>query len=190
MPALNLAALERDGLLSETDYNRVSSKLADALKGLRIPIIRKGLEFSAHDFDKYEVSALENFDRKNAPATDPEFAFDVEATPITLCAKFSLTYFPDFNREYFCPNILDRMIVEYNEDGYMVVPIGNFRSLLLAGHQISAAVKAAWEKTGLADDLDATGLEIETNFMLPTKLIVSDISDEMTVHVTAFVLFD
>ena len=190
MPALNLAAFERDGLLPEADYNKVTRKLATALKGLRIQSIRKALDFEAHEYDDYELKAKESFDKHHMPVSDPEFAFDFNTTPLTFCATFPLSFFPDFNREYFRPNILDEMIVAYDEKGYSIIPIGQFRSLLLAGHQLRTAAKAAFDKTSIAKDLDVQSVEIETEFLLPTKLLVDDINDEMTIHLTFFLLFD
>lgn len=190
MPALNLAAFERDGLLPETDYNKITRKLGEALKGLRIPSIRKGLIFEAHEYTEYELKAKENFDKQHMPVSDPDLAFEMNTTPLTFCATVPLSFFPDFNREYFRPQILDEMIIAYDERGYSIIPIGQFRSLLLAGHQLEVAAKAAFEKTKLSADLESTGLEVETEFLLPTKLIVDDINDEMTIHLTFYVLFD
>lgn len=186
--ALDLSALEKSGQLTESDYGSVTRTLANALKAFRIPAIRKGLDFVPHTFNEYERHAHESFDRQQRPVSDPDMVFDFNTVPLTFAANFTLSFFPEFMRDYFSRDLLNDLVLERGEHGYAVLPTSNLRSLLLAGHQVEQEARKRYLGTSLRTSLSSS-IEIESQFLLPPKLAVDD-TDEMTVHLTIYVLFD
>ena len=185
----NLAAMEKGGLLSEKDYNKGVKSLVKSLttQDFRVQMIRCALKWEPEDFEKYEIEALENFDRKHRPVVDPDLAFEFETIPLTVQAKFDVVYFPDLYREIESPDILDKMIHDDDGgEGFVVLPTGYFRSVVLAGYQIEQEAKQRFLKTSLAKDISKS-VEIEVQFLAPAKFMVN-LGDHLKVRATFFIL--
>jgi hypothetical protein len=186
--SLNLSTLEKTGMLEQGDYAKVARILTEALSDLRIQRIRQRLALVPHEFTKYEQYARENFDRQNRPTVDPDMVFDMGIVAVTLAVPIRACFFPQFLREYECPDILNRMIIESTDDGYTVLPTTAFQSLLEAAHQVEVAVKQLYAGTTLAADISPT-IEVECEWMLPPTLSLSP-TDEMRLAVTVFIICD
>ncbi len=188
MSLYNMAAIEKGGLLSEKDYKQATRSLVKSMTApdFRVQMIRCSLLWTPLEFEKYEEEALENFDRKHRPTVDPDLAFEFQTIPITLQAKFDISYFPDLYREYELPGFLDKLLMEKGQDGFVVLEPGYFRSVVLAGYQVEQECKQRYLKTSLAKDISKS-VEIECQFLAPAKLI-PNFGDHLTVRATFFVL--
>jgi hypothetical protein len=188
MSLYNMAAIEKGGLLSEKDYKQATKSLVKSLSvpDFRVQMIRCALIWEPIEFEKYEIEALENFDRKHRPVPDPDMAFEFETIPMTLQAKFDIAYFPDLYREYELPGFLDKLLCEKGEDGFVVLSPSYFRSVVLASYQVEQECKQRYLKTTVAKELSKS-VEIECQFLAPAKL-TPNYGDHLTARVTFFVL--
>lgn len=186
--ALNIAALEQSGVLPEEEYAKLAKTLSEALKGIRIQAVRKTLNFEPHQYTDYEKAIELDFNKKHRPVEDPDMAFDLPTIPLTFHAEISIDFFPEFERDYSCPDFFDRTVIERTEAGFQILPTNQFRSLLLANHQLEQEVRRRYKETSLAKDLSPY-IEVECNWCTLPKLSM-DIGDPVRLILTVFVLTD
>ena len=183
--ALDLRAFRDHGVVSDDEYQNLSSSLMDKLNGMRVPVIRKGFELEPYTYDEYVSSANENYDKAHAPIADPEMGIEMNVVSLIYRAKFSMTMFPQFAREYFQIMQVDRLsfadvAIEVSEAGYSVAPTNQFRSLLLAGLQIEQEIKERYRKCSLSRSV-GSDITVECRFFLPLNLDLTETEQMMVV---------
>lgn len=183
--SIDLREFRDNGVVSAKEHARIDAALMDKLQGMRVPVIRKGFELEPYSYDEYIATANENYDRAHAPIADPEMGVELNCVSMLYRAKFSMSMFRSFEREWFSNVQLNTIsfadvAVTVSENGYSVAPTNQFRSLLLAGLQIEEEIKERYRKSSLMRDI-GPDITVETRFFVPLNLDLADTEQMMVV---------
>ena len=181
--SIDLREFRENGVVSAKEHDRSNSVLLEKLQGMRVPVIRKGFELEPYTYDEYIATAGEDYDKEHAPISDPEVGVDLNCISMMYRAKFSMSMFRSFEREWFSnlqfSNIsFADVAVTVSDAGYSVAPTSQFRSLLLAGLQIEEEIRERYKKSLLARDIGPT-IAVETRFFVPLNLDLADTEQMM-----------
>lgn len=190
MALYNQRSFERTGVLAEGEYAKLSQKLAECLSGLRIPTIRKALQFTPYQYNQHIEEAKANYDAQHAPIADPDFNPALSVMPFYLAAPFRAEYFPDFMREYAMTALTSETPMEYVPHDFgaaVIVPKEQFRTIVLAGYQLEQEVRKRFPNCDL--DEISTHIEIDAHFFLPAKEVV-ETTDDLVLRLEVTLILD
>ena len=147
----DMVSYQKNGFLSEKDYNVLSRKLIKAMNPVRVSNIRKDLEFNSLDYLEYSKEEL------NESLKEGEFSIPLELNNISipLVTSFSLSYFPDFEMEYSNPfetmTFTDHLVFlrEIQGEALKQVPNSNFHSLAITAYNLEKAIKDSVKQSRL-----------------------------------------
>lgn len=184
--SIDLRKFRNDGIVSDKEYLRINAILLDKLDGMRVPVIRKGFMLEPYTYDEYIATANDEYDRAHAPIADPEVGVELNVVSMIYRAKFSMSMFRAFEREYFQNLQFSNVAfadaaVTVSESGYGIAATNQFRSLLLAALQIEEEVKARYRKSTLVRDI-GPDITVETRFFVPLNLDLAD-TEQMLVTI-------
>lgn len=122
---------------TEDRYNKICEVLCRAFNPVRITDIRKSIEFVPMTYDLYKKESL-NFINMNEEELDLDLG-----KPIFLTAEFGWRFFPKFDTEFDQIMYYPKTRTGFNSPkftnamGMLCMPKENYRSLLIASHNLS-----------------------------------------------------
>lgn len=125
-----------NGFFQKDDYKLFVKKLNRLSEGIRVPLIRKGLDFQPIDYDDYVEGLRGN--QKSDSLEDP-FPYASMLYETELLSSF----FPDFEQEYFTRGeyiILNQGETEIEVNSFVPLDKTQYRTLTVASHQIESAI--------------------------------------------------
>lgn len=166
----DMASYQKNGILTEKDYNVLSKKVVNAINPIRVNTIRKILEFEALPYIDYTKEEL------NETLDDSDFSVPLELdnVSIPLVTAFNSNYFPNFELEYANPSgiidFLDDVVIleEIKEIPLKNVPNNNFHSLAVAAFDIEKSIKEAYKKSNLWKISEDVSIVVE--FFIPARI--------------------
>lgn len=147
----DVSEYQKNGFLSEKDYNTLSRRLTNAINPIRVNTIRKNLEFMTIPYLDYTKEDLNEF------LDEGEFSVPLEFNGISvpLITSFNANFFPNFDHEYTNPlgeiDFVDDTVIvgEVQNQPLKQVLNCNFHSLAIAAYDIEKAIKEAFKKSSL-----------------------------------------
>jgi hypothetical protein len=166
----DMATYQKNGFLSERDYNVLSRKLIKAINPVRVNNIRKGLAFAPMIYSEYSKEEL------NESLEDDGFSIPLELNNVSipLIVSFNSSYFPDFELEYTNPyNIVELaddlvFIKEVRGNALKQVPNNNFHSLAIAAYNLEKSIKDSFKESSLRKISEDIAILIE--FFIPVQI--------------------
>lgn len=181
----DMASYQKNGFLSEKDYNTFSRKLVNAINPIRVNTIRKNMEFVPMNYMDYTKEPFEEF------LEDGEFSIPLEINSVSvpLLVSFNSNFFPNFIEDYAflssrleAPFYSDEVFVESIEGTPLKQVLNsNYNSLAIAAYDIEVFVKDAFKRSNLwkiSEDISVlvefyVPGKISCNWDITIKLIIS-----------------
>lgn len=162
---INFKALEKNGFLEKSDYTTLTKECLSLLNPVRVPSIRKYIQFTSLKYDVYceEVSKFKpNFD-------SIEDEIDLLAAPLYFVATFSSTLFPEFQDEYFAPLSFLTNKNYITMKGLKVIEPSMYHSLTRAQYDLETVVRDRIRSSKKFEAI-AEDVAITTQFLLPFEI--------------------
>lgn len=166
----DMGTYQKKGFLSEKDYNILSRKLVDAFNPIRVPNIRKNMDFSALTYTDYSKEELiESLDEGSFSVP-----LELNSISIPLITSFNSNYFPNFELEYTNPSV----ILDFIDDTVYLEEIqnvalkhvlnSNYHSLAITAYDLEKAIKEAFKKSNLWKVSENVSVLVE--FFIPARI--------------------
>lgn len=149
----DMGSYQKNGFLSEKDYNTFSQKLVNAINPVRVNNIRKNMEFVPMNYMDYTKEPFEEF------LEEGEFSIPLEINSVSVpvLVSFNSNFFPNFEQDYIfmssrfeAPFYSDEVYVESIEGTSLKqIPNSNYNSLAIAAYDLELFVKAAFKRSNL-----------------------------------------
>ena len=166
---LDIKYYEKNGYLSEKDYNSLGRKLSKVINPLRVSDIRKVMEFLPISYSDY----IKDMKNEAYCEDNSSIQFGKGFVGVFLSSSFNSNYFPNFDQEYsnpWGPVILHRdytVIDEIGEEGLKFVPNGNYHSLAIAAYNIEKEIKSLCDTREILQISEDISVLVE--FFVPTN---------------------
>jgi hypothetical protein len=168
--AFDISAYQKNGFLSEKDYNVLARKVTNAINPMRVNNIRKNLEFTAMSYTDYTKEELGEF------LNDGEFNVPLETHSISIpvITSFNANFFPNFDLEYSNPygviNFIDDTVVLGEVQGQALKQVLNcdYHSLAIAAYDLEKNIKEAYKKSNLWRVSEDVSVLVE--FYIPARI--------------------
>lgn len=166
----DMTIYQKNGVLSEKDYNSFSRKIVQSINPVRVNNIRKNLEFKAFSYVDYSKEDFKEF------LEDGDFSISLELNSISipLSTSFNSNFFPNFELEYLNPfgsmGFVDDFvhIEEIQEIPLKQVMNSNFHSLAIAAYDLEQLIKESIKQSSLWKVSEDISVIIE--FYIPEKI--------------------
>lgn len=179
----DMVVYQKNGVLSEKDYNVLSRKIVNAINPVRVNNIRKNLEFKSLTYNDYSKEDFTEF------LEDSDFSVPLElnSMSVPLVTSFNSNFFPNFELEYLNPyGHMDFVDDFVQVEGIQEVPLkqvmnSNFHSLAIAAYDLEKHIKESIKQSSLwkvSEDISVliefyVPGRISCNFDVTIKIIVT-----------------
>lgn len=155
----------KNGFLVEKDYNTLNRKLKRSCEGIRVPMIRKGLNFIPLTYDDYVEGT-----RDVQNLSDPEDL--MKYTSLVFQVEFLSSFFPDFEQEFFTRGSHITLNSGESEDWMEIQPF-QYSTLTTASHQIESEINSLYRDSNPFKGKVAF-LEVTSSWMLLPNYIAAN----------------
>ena len=158
---LDFKHLEKNGYLTEADYNKLAEVWLKVLNPLRTKSIRKYLNFSKLKYSAYKDSA-----EKYKPNFDEAIDLDATFIPMFFVTSFPSSLFPTFCDEYFSPfdYLTNRNFITM--EGLRVVEPSSYHSLCYAAYELETEIHQRFQESPVLNEV-ATETVVLNQFLVP-----------------------
>ena len=155
----------KNGFLVEKDYNTLNRKLKRSCEGIRVPMIRKGLNFLPLSYDDYVEGT-----RDVQNLSDPEDL--MKYTSLVYEVEFLSSFFPDFEQEFFTRGAHITLNSGESESWMEIQPF-MYSTLTTASHQIESEINTLYRDANPFKGQDAF-LEATTTFSILPNYVATN----------------